>query len=386
MKTQSIIALKATFFVEVVRFRKLQSVLLMLIVCIISGLSVRAFGGWEATHDGKTYGLTLSMSANDISGWHQDWNAAEQEAQFFGGHLVTIDSAAENDWLSQTFKNEIPMAAGGGNYNAWIGLNYNNIIANGDTVLSRWKWVDTNSNLPSYRNWASGYPRAGTNGHYDYAYINATDGYWRDQLPINAGSPVVGIYEIDHASVVPVQFNIMKSAYIRSGTIEKSDSDTFCSMVWEGSTFAYIDTWSWDNNCRIETNLSINNGNSDARAYFGDVNNPQGGTITIGTLNGIPLGTPLNLLVDVNALGDSSTWNLSVKRGSDTILSMNAAQEMQAIVYAGETLAVDFSNSLSSNGTADLAINWYVVPEPASPLLLIVAGLCVVGCTWHRRK
>ena len=47
-----------------------------------------------------------------------NWTDAEAEAQNLGGHLVTINDAAENDWVFQTFGNAL-----GQPRDLWIGLN-----------------------------------------------------------------------------------------------------------------------------------------------------------------------------------------------------------------------------------------------------------------------
>jgi hypothetical protein len=62
-------------------------------------------GVWR--YAGHTYTLTpRSMS----------WTEAEAEAQRLGGHLVTINDAAEQAWVSETF-------GGWGGWYLWLGMN-----------------------------------------------------------------------------------------------------------------------------------------------------------------------------------------------------------------------------------------------------------------------
>ena len=71
------------------------------------------------------------------------WTAAQAEAVSLGGNLVTINDAAENDWVFDTFS--------AGQRNLWIGLY--------DPELNgTFSWVD--GTVFSYSNWDTG-PTAG---------------------------------------------------------------------------------------------------------------------------------------------------------------------------------------------------------------------------------
>lgn len=99
---------------------------------------------------------------------NSNWLDAENEAQFMGGHLVTINNAAEQDWIFNSF--------GGSNIALWIGLN--------DRVIEgQFTWV---SGEPSaFTKWARGEPNNNANGEgedcvhiWPTRYDNA--GYWND--------------------------------------------------------------------------------------------------------------------------------------------------------------------------------------------------------------
>ena len=74
------------------------------------------------------------------------WEEAEANAQKLGGHLVTINDAAENGWIKQTFNSEL---FGGNNNDAWIGLRRQNIS-------DSFSWADGLS--IGYSNWYPGEP------------------------------------------------------------------------------------------------------------------------------------------------------------------------------------------------------------------------------------
>jgi hypothetical protein len=94
------------------------------------------------------------------------WLSAELNAQALGGHLVTINDAAEEAWLRATFGTDIRY---------WIGFN-------DAAVEGTWVWV---SGEPvSYTNWDLGEPNNSIPPDWgeDYAVLNwnAANGAWND--------------------------------------------------------------------------------------------------------------------------------------------------------------------------------------------------------------
>jgi glucose/arabinose dehydrogenase len=93
--------------------------------------AILEYDGILPTYNGKEYRLTSSAKS---------WEQAQVEAQSLGGNLVTINDAAEETWLKQTF---------GDNENFWIGLTDR-------AVEGDFQWV--NGEITTYRNWAPGEP------------------------------------------------------------------------------------------------------------------------------------------------------------------------------------------------------------------------------------
>lgn len=107
------------------------------------------------------------------------WAEAEADAQIFGGHLATIESAAENDWIRD---NVLDPAGTLG----WIGLN-----RAGNAPQFTW----SSGSAASYRNWAPGEPNNYENlGEYFVDMI--PDGTWNDHYE-NPGS--TGLVEVESA-------------------------------------------------------------------------------------------------------------------------------------------------------------------------------------------
>ncbi|MBM4287520.1 MAG: hypothetical protein FJ135_05120 [Deltaproteobacteria bacterium] len=143
----------------------------MFILFLVLGLSTESMAYTWEHYNGHYYTIT-----KNIGTWHQ----ARDEAVAAGGYLVTINDAAEETWLRQTFSLE---------YTYWIGLT-------DEKEEGRWVWVGEDS---SYLNWAPGEPNNMTpntseqgwegfhndNGE-DYTVMNwiiAGTAYWND-VPI----------------------------------------------------------------------------------------------------------------------------------------------------------------------------------------------------------
>ncbi len=92
------------------------------------------------------------------------WTASEAEAIGLGGHLVTINDAAENQWVLSTF---FPLT-GGPNDWLWIGLN-------DAAIEGKFFWAGEESAITI---WASGEPF--TTDVEDYAAIGRLSGRWKD--------------------------------------------------------------------------------------------------------------------------------------------------------------------------------------------------------------
>jgi hypothetical protein len=123
-------------------------------------------GVWR--YGGHTYTLTpRSMS----------WTEAEAEAQRLGGHLVAIDDAAEQEWVSQTF-------GGWGGWYFWIG-------ATDQVQEGTWKWAD--GGAIGYSNWGPNQPQSYSS--YDYGYLT-WNGRWYVTDNTGLGTGGWGLIEI----------------------------------------------------------------------------------------------------------------------------------------------------------------------------------------------
>ena len=121
------------------------------------------------------------------------WTDAEALAVSMGGHLVTVNDAAENDWLLSTFSN-----FGGQPRALWTGLT--DAAQEGVFVWSSGEQV-------SYTHWESGQPDdgAGFYPHEDYVLIwpspgPRSPGYWNDYINTNTFTQfslqVFGVVEV----------------------------------------------------------------------------------------------------------------------------------------------------------------------------------------------
>jgi len=119
------------------------------------------------------------------------WTNSEAVAQTLGGHLVTINDAAENDWVFDTFADFDDI-----DRNLWIGLN--DTENEGDFV---WAGGDAST----YTNWGAFQPDdGGANRAEDYVFIvgNTNPGpsfnlrEWNDSSNGFDGKVVHGVVEV----------------------------------------------------------------------------------------------------------------------------------------------------------------------------------------------
>ncbi len=118
------------------------------VVVLVAGGTARAAYTWHS-YNGHAYTLTENWL------W---WDDAQTEAVAAGGHLVTINDAAENNWLSQTFNNAYTRDHAGDGYHniAWIGYHHDG---------GSWRWV---SGEPvTFTSYYSLWPEGG-----EHAYIH----------------------------------------------------------------------------------------------------------------------------------------------------------------------------------------------------------------------
>ncbi len=154
------------------------SLLVAAISCFAPVIANAAIVGGPLTNPANNHVYFL-LSSNT-------WTGAEAEAQTLGGHLTTINDAAEQAWVFTTFGN-----LGGTSRYLWIGLN----DVQQEGVFA---WVDGATN--TYRNWKPGEPNALATNE-DYAVIlspsDSSPGMWSDAQNVsNFGAPGLDAYGV----------------------------------------------------------------------------------------------------------------------------------------------------------------------------------------------
>jgi hypothetical protein len=115
-----------------------------------------------------------------LSAGNLTWEQAQAEAQRLGGNLVTINDAAEETWLKQTFS---------GTEGFWIGLS-------DQRVEGQYEWA--NGEAVTYTNWAPGEPN-NFNGNEDFIMMNfGSSRRWNDE---GSSRRMRGIIELNPGSL-----------------------------------------------------------------------------------------------------------------------------------------------------------------------------------------
>jgi|WetSurMetagenome_2_1015567.scaffolds.fasta_scaffold259032_2 hypothetical protein len=146
-------------------------------LCVIAtGAMVNA--AWTS-YNGHQYALTTGSG---------DWASAEAEAVAAGGHLVTINDAAENAFVWTTLMN--------GQGTAWLGLYQ---PAGSIEPADGWIWISGDPSV--YRNWNGGEPNNSSSfgESEDFAEIGYTayNGTWNDWGSLRPDfSAIPGVIEV----------------------------------------------------------------------------------------------------------------------------------------------------------------------------------------------
>jgi hypothetical protein len=119
----------------------------VLLILLFLGPSFPRFARGQQSDRLQSFGGHLYEAVNTARTWNAAREDAEQRTQCSGvqGHLVSITSATEQDFVASLYKTFLPEALG-----AWIGLSDSDIEGS-------FQWV-TNEGTTSFTNWAPGQP------------------------------------------------------------------------------------------------------------------------------------------------------------------------------------------------------------------------------------
>lgn len=165
-------------------------VMVVTVVILVTLLVVPAYTyDWTVCHlNGHVYTLVDNNTS---------WSDAENKAVALGGHLVTIRSQAENDWVF----NYVVSATSSGVYGAWIGMYQ---LPGSPEPAGGWVW--SSGETVSYTHWqtSTGEPNdyyGNSSENWAKMYIRQHDwdeipSYWNDTWHYEPARPdTVGVVE-----------------------------------------------------------------------------------------------------------------------------------------------------------------------------------------------
>lgn len=338
---------------------------ILLLFCYVN-VPLFAYEWKQNPSTGHYYSLTSSLKS---------WADSEAEAQSLGGHLVTIRSQAENDWLKSNFTQN----------NLWIGLYQ---LPGSIEPGGGWVWVSGESS--SYRNWRNVEPNnAGGN---------------EDRGMISPGGWELGVW------------NDLSGSALQYGIIERQSLEVWVSNIsasqrTDGSGlidvyYTLVNTNGY--NCTVSIVASNDGGASwdiipSASALSGDVgasivpglnhiiwNSKADLPSVYGTNFKVKVKSQVNLLQNTEFETDLAGWTIgtnypletwdvqwSEDHGGSAKMYISGApaqasisQETQIVITPGDQLTVNVYHSNMGNFS-----NWYLIIEPGpSQVLLYGAG------------
>jgi len=159
--------------------RTLGNFVFALVIVMLAAGAAGAEYTWHS-YGGHSYALTQCR---------QSWIASEAEAALAGGHLVTINDAAENTWLASTFANTYCEGLDGIQWGVLANIGY---YLNGNS----WSWIS--GETVTYTNHYASFPEGGTHAylHVDgHPYAPTWNANWPHTEP-EGTMPAYGIMEI----------------------------------------------------------------------------------------------------------------------------------------------------------------------------------------------
>jgi hypothetical protein len=159
-------------------------------------------GGWKhCLINGHYYRLT---------GWQMTWAEAERTARRYGGHLVSVRSAAEDDWLVSRFSSISDL---------WIGLS-------DEAHEGVWRWVS--GEPATYFNWGPGEPNGGRNENYGLLNARGTK-KWNDASGGNRYRGLVEVTKIVSRAYEPEVTIVAMDQYIAKATNQSGQFRILCT-------------------------------------------------------------------------------------------------------------------------------------------------------------
>ena len=282
-------------------------------------------GGIEIS--GGSPPASLSAIINPTTGnWYcltpsaMTWANAEQYATQNGGHLVTIDAAAEQQWIQSKFTAQA----------MWIGL-YRDA---GSDISTGWKW--SSGSTSSYRNWNPGEPN--NSGGTELSGQLLSTWLWND---LSGASLLPGLVEIPGTS----------------STIQTiPDPAASAKLIWRGHSLV-----------GGKLRLGSNSGTSLVYAFIDDKDSSgtpnTGDTFVVGEyeLTGTTPVQRTSTTLPLTSPNPAGAYGLTVLQRQDTT--------KPGVVAIGEP-----------DGTVSL----WTAPDATSSLQRVVLSTEFLGKSWHQ--
>jgi hypothetical protein len=278
-----------------------------------------------------------------------NWIGARLEAGRVGGTLVTINDAAENAWVFDTFANYDGVAR-----NLWLGLKDSGQEGN---------WVWDSGDSASYRNWAPGEPdNGGSGGNEDYAVMRgpalSAPGMWNDVAGDATNDPVV-----EKIPPLPVGLAPAISTQPHSWTAAVGANVTFLVSVVGTEPFGY--QWRRNGTDLVgATSAALTLSNlqmADAGTYSVRVSNAFGGamssnaTLTVFTPGTNCVAQPAGLVSWWRAEGNAND-SAGTNHGTG-VSSYVAGKVGQAFAFGGFQL---FEGRINFGSTNSISIEGWI--------------------------